>query len=83
MNVEKAKSFLDEWVSANVHDAVRPKSEMQASQLASRCLEEAESAGLTKAELEAAAGEDLVSCMMDAQVASADAKVSDLIEGTD
>jgi hypothetical protein len=50
---------------------------------AARCLEEAQGEGLTKAELEAAAGEDLVACMMDAQVASADAKVSDLIEGDD
>ena len=83
MNLDKARNFLDNWVCANVHDGVHPKSDALATQLAARCLEEAQGEGLTKAELEAAAGEDLVACMMDAQVASADAKVSDLIEGDD
>ena len=83
MNLEKARTFLDRWVSANVHDCVRPKSDIEAGKLADRCLEEAQGHGLTKAELEAAAGEDLVSCMMDAQVASADARVGDLMENGD
>lgn len=83
MNLDKARDFLDNWVSANVHDAAHPKSDVLATQLAARCVEEAQGEGLTKAELEAAAGADLVACMMDAQVASADAKVSDLIESND
>jgi hypothetical protein len=83
MNLDKARTFLDRWVSANVHDCARPQSEVEAAQLAARCLDEAQGEGLTKAELEAAAGEDLVTCMMDAQVASADAKVGDLLEDSD
>ena len=83
MNLDKAKTFLDKWVSANIHDCERPKSSVEAAKLADRCLEEAEGYGLSKAELEAAAGEDLVTCMMDAQVASADAKVGDLMEDGD
>jgi hypothetical protein len=83
MTLDKAKAFLDKWVSANIHDCERPKSNVEATKLADRCLEEAEGHGLSKAELEAAAGEDLVTCMMDAQVASADAKVGDLMEDGD
>jgi hypothetical protein len=83
MDRDRAKTFLDEWVCANVHDGVHPKSDLEATQLASRCVEAAQGEGLTKAELEAAAGQDLVTCMMDAQVASADAKVGDLMEDGD
>jgi|RhiMetdeSRZDD1v2_1073273.scaffolds.fasta_scaffold20425_3 hypothetical protein len=83
MNLDKARVFLDQWVCANIHDGERPQSDVEAAKLADRCLEEAQCQGLTKAELEAAAGEDLVTCMMDAQVASADAKVSDLLEDGD
>jgi hypothetical protein len=73
MSVEKARTFLDQWLSENVHDAVRPESNLEAKQLARLCLRAAGDQGITKAELEEAAGEDLVGCMMDAQVASADA----------
>lgn len=81
--MDKAKAFLDKWVSANVHDCAPPRSDVEASRLAARCLDEAQGEGLTKAELEAAAGADLVTCMMDAQVASADAKVGDFMEDGD
>jgi hypothetical protein len=83
MTMDKAKAFLDKWVSAHIHDCERPQSNIEAAKLADRCIEEAQSEGLSKAELEAAAGEDLVTCMMDAQVASADAKVGDLMEDGD
>ncbi len=77
MSVERARSFLDQWLSENVHDAVRPEGNMEAKQLARLCLKAADDQGITKAELEEAAGEDLVDCMMDAQVASADAMDKD------
>jgi hypothetical protein len=83
MSVERAKSFLDKWVTDHVHDAICPEDNTDALHLARCCLEAAKCQGLTKADLEAACGEDLVTCMLDAQVAAADAKMSDLIEGAD
>jgi hypothetical protein len=80
MSVEKAKSFLDEWVADNVHNAVSPQGQVDAMHLAKRCLKSAKDQGLNQADLEAAAGEDLVSCIKDAQVAAADAKMSDLLD---
>jgi hypothetical protein len=49
-------------------------------QLAARCIEEASEKGITKADLEEAAGEELVACMMDAQLAGAESKLDDLFE---
>jgi hypothetical protein len=83
MNMDKAKLFLDAWVMKNIHDAVPPAGQAGAMHLAKLCLEAAKDQGLTQADLEAAAGEDLVACMMDAQVATADAKIGDMIEGAD
>lgn len=83
MSIEQARAFLEEWLVHNIHNAVHPENEATAKHLAQRCLEAAQAHGLTKADLEAAAGEDLVTCVMDAQDATADAKMSDLIEGGD
>jgi hypothetical protein len=73
MSIEQASAFLDDWVNENVHAVAHPKDNTEAMHLASRCLEAAEAHGITKSELEEAAGEDLVKCMCDAQVAVADA----------
>jgi hypothetical protein len=43
-------------------------------------LEEADTQGITKNELEKAAGVDLVKCMVDAQVASANARIAPLVQ---
>jgi hypothetical protein len=77
MSLDRAKAFLETWLRENVHDAVRPESNMEARHLARLCLKAAADQGITKAELEEVAGEDLVSCMMDAQVATADAVAKD------
>jgi hypothetical protein len=79
MSVQTAKAFLDEWVAKNVPENACPDKKT-AVQLAARCVEEASQKGLTKAELEQAAGEDLVACMMDAQMAGAESKLDDLFE---
>jgi hypothetical protein len=79
MSVESAKAFLDEWVAKNVPENDSPDKKT-AVQLAARCVEEASQKGLTKAELEEAAGEDLAACMMDAQLAGAESKLDDLFE---
>jgi len=79
MSVQTAKAFLDEWVAKNVPENACPDTKT-AVQLAARCVEEASEKGLTKAELEQAAGEDLVACMMDAQMAGAESKLDDLFE---
>jgi hypothetical protein len=76
MSVDSARTFLDKWVTENVPANIHPDKAC-ALHLASRCLEAAESKGLTKADLEEAAGEELVDCMMDAQVAGAEAKLDD------
>lgn len=79
MSVETAKAFLDEWVAKNVPENACPDRKT-AVQLAARCVEEASEKGMTKADLEEAAGEDLVACMMDAQLAGAELKLDDLFE---
>ncbi|HKG75600.1 MAG TPA: hypothetical protein VKA79_15270 [Aestuariivirgaceae bacterium] len=79
MSIQTAKAFLDEWVAKNVPENAYPDKKT-AVQLAARCVEEASEKGLTKAELEQAAGEDLVACMMDAQMAGAESKLDDLFE---
>jgi hypothetical protein len=79
MSAQTAKAFLDEWVAKNVPENACPDRKT-AVQLAARCVEEASQKGLTKAELEQAAGEDLVACMMDAQMAGAESKLDDLFE---
>ena len=79
MSVETAKAFLDEWVAKNVPENACPDRKT-AVQLAARCVEEASEKGMTKADLEEAAGEDLVACMMYAQLAGAESKLDDLFE---
>jgi hypothetical protein len=79
MSVETAKAFLDEWVAKNVPENASPDRKT-AVQLAARCVEEASEKGMTKADLEEAAGEDLATCMMDAQLAGAESKLDDLFE---
>jgi hypothetical protein len=79
MSVENAKTFLDKWVTQNVPENACPEKN-SAMQLATRCMEDAKEKGITKAQLEEAAGEDLVDCMMDAQLAGAEAKLDDLFE---
>jgi hypothetical protein len=83
MRIEQASAFLDDWVNENVHAVAHPKDNTEAMQLASRCLEAAEAHGITKFQLEEAAGEDLVKCMCDAQVAVADAYTGGLVEDGD
>ena len=83
MSIEQASAFLNDWVNENVHAVAHPKDNTEAMHLASRCLEAAEAHGITKSELEEAAGEDLVKCMCDAHVAVADAYAGGLVEDGD
>ncbi len=75
----KAKLFLERWVHENVHSTVPVDDKFEAMQLALRCLKDADNEGITRAELEAAAGQDLVQSMLDAQKASADARIGDIL----
>jgi hypothetical protein len=77
--VEYAKTFLDKWVAQNVPDNAAPDKRM-AMKLALRCIEDARRRGITKDELEKAAGEEMADCMIDAQMAGAETKVGDLFE---
>jgi hypothetical protein len=81
MSIEQANEFLDSWLQENVRAVVHPSDNTEAARLATRCLEAAEKLGITKAELEEACGQDLVTCMCDAQVAVADAHIGKLMEG--
>jgi hypothetical protein len=83
MSIEKAKLFLDNWVIENVHDAVHPRSNAGAMRLALCCLEAAKEQGFSREELEEACGEDLVACMLDAQIATADVTTGNLTENDD
>ena len=75
MSVEKARAFLDEWIIQNVPADPCPEPEVRARRRADRCIETAMEHGIGKAELEEAAGQDLVQCMMDARIAATDAKL--------
>lgn len=75
----KAKVFLEQWVLENVHSTVPVDDRFEAMRLALRCFKDAEQQGISRAELEAAAGQDLVQSMLDAQKASADARIGDIL----
>ena len=75
MTVDKARAFLDEWIVQNVPADPCPEPEVRARRRADRCVEAAMEHGIGKAELEEAAGQDLVQCMMDARVATTDAQL--------
>jgi hypothetical protein len=49
-------------------------------QLAAHCVNDAREKGISKTELEKAAGEELTDCMIDAQLAGAEAKLNDLFD---
>ena len=74
-----AKIFLEKWVLENVHSTVPADNKLEAMQLALRCLKEAQQQGITRAELEKAAGQDLVQSMLDAQKVSAEARIGDIM----
>lgn len=75
----KAKQFLEQWVLENVHATSPVDNRLEAMQFALRCLKDAEQRGIARAELEAAAGQDLVQTMLDAQKASAEARIGDIL----
>ena len=78
-SVENAKTFLDRWVAQNVPDNAAPDKKISVK-LALRCIEDANKRGITKDELERAAGEEMADCMIDAQLDGAETKVGDLFE---
>lgn len=78
-SVENARAFLDEWVIQNVPENASPNRK-SAMQLAVRCAKDAKEKGITRPQLEGAAGEELADCMIDAQLACAEAKIDDLFE---
>jgi hypothetical protein len=75
----KAKQFLEQWVLENVHATSPADNRLEATQLALRCLKDAAQHGISRAQLEEAAGQDLVQSMLDAQKASADARIGDIL----
>lgn len=79
LDSNKAKVFLEQWVLENVHSTVPVDDRFEAMQLALRCFKDAEQQGISRTELEAAAGQDLVQSMLDAQKASADARIGDIL----
>jgi hypothetical protein len=77
--VENARTFLDKWVTRNVPETAS-LDKKSAMQLAVRCANDAGEEGISKTELEEAAGEELTNCMIDAQLAGAEAKLVDLFD---
>jgi hypothetical protein len=80
MNIERARAFLDSWITENVRSSSRPYNDLAAKHLVARCVEAAEQQGISRAELESACQQGLVACMCDAQVAAADANIGDLMD---
>jgi hypothetical protein len=76
---DKAKQFLEQWVLEHVHNTEPVDDKLGATQLALRCVKDAEEQGITRAQLETAAGQDLVQTMMDAQKASAEARIGEIL----
>jgi hypothetical protein len=76
---DKAKVFLEHWVLEHVHSTEPDDGPREATQLALRCVKDAEQQGISRAQLEAAAGQDLVQSIMDAQKASADARIGEIL----
>jgi hypothetical protein len=77
--VENARTFLDKWVTRNVPETASLDKKF-AMQLAVRCANDAREKGISKTELEEAAGEELTDCMIDAQLAGAEVKLNDLFD---
>ena len=80
MSIEQAVAFLETWIAENVRSLAHPQNDAAAKQLASRCVIAAEQQGISKADLEKACGQGLVTCMCDAQAAVADARISKLMD---
>jgi hypothetical protein len=80
MTVEKAKTFLEQWVLMHVHSTVPIEHELEATRLALKCLQDANEQGIKRADLETAAGQDIVRSLLDAQKASADARIGVILE---
>ena len=80
MSTERAMAFLESWISENARSMAHPQSDAAAKQLARRCVIAAEQEGISKADLEKACGQGLVTCMCDAQTAVADASLSKLMD---
>ena len=79
VRVANARTFLDKWITRNVPETASLDKKF-ALQLAARCANDAGEKGISKTELEEAAGEELTDCMIDAQLAGADAKLNDLFD---
>lgn len=80
MSMEQARAFLDDWIYENLQSIADPQNISEAKKLAKRCLDAAKVHGISKADLEYACGQGLITCMCDAQSAVADASVTKLME---
>lgn len=78
MNLNQASTFLTNWVTENINADAYPVNKKEARRLAKVCEEAAEEQGITKAQLEEVAGQDLVNYMMHAQEDATDAEVDRL-----
>jgi hypothetical protein len=78
-HAESARTFLDNWIAQHVTDNASPDKK-SAMKLVVLCVKDAKEKGITRAELEKAAGEDLTDCIVDAQLAGAEARMDDLFE---
>jgi hypothetical protein len=72
--------FLLRWVEENVQAVAFPENRKEGESLAKRCLADASDAGINEADLEKAAGGDLISYMFDALKEAATREMDRLID---
>jgi len=84
---QDAKSFITDWVNENINTGpfAAPGGMSMARQLAEQCTDDAEVAGISADELDAAvkdmaSGDDLVAFMVSAMKSARDAEISRLAE---
>lgn len=77
---EIARLFLLRWVEENVQAVAFPDNRKEGESLAKRCLADAAEADIKQADLEKAAGGDLISYMFDALKEAATREMDRLID---
>ena len=74
-----AADFLNSWVEENIHAGAYPQDIKEGQLPAQQCIAEAKAKGITKQQLEEAAGDDLVSYMFSALERATDMEVDRLV----
>jgi hypothetical protein len=76
---KRAADFLNNWIDENIHAGAYPQDRKEGKVPAETCIAEAKTKGISKQELEEAAGDDLTSYMFSALEKAADSEVDRLV----